>query len=325
MPTRHVSPRTATTALVTVVLPCFNEESVLRATHARLTRALRPGRRVTYEIVYVDDGSTDGTWSLLEEFAAASDGVRALRLSRNFGHQAGCLAGLREAAGDAVVLIDADLQDPPELIPELVSRWWDGWSVVSARRTGRLGEGVAKRASAFAYYRLLQGISGHPVALDTGDFRLLDRAVVDLLDGMADHELFLRGAVSWTGLPETSVEYRRDPRASGESKYTLRKMLELSRRGIISGSAVPVRATTAVGLTAMTSGAGLGLLRRDPRTAWSAFAFGAQAIALGILGEYVNATLRHVQDRPPYVVRERIDPVPRAHLPAAAAVSGVAR
>ncbi|WP_406192688.1 glycosyltransferase family 2 protein [Kitasatospora sp. NBC_01560] len=324
MPAIEVLPRTATTALVTVVLPCFNEESVLRETHSRLTRALRPGRRVAYEILYVDDGSTDGTWSLIEEFASTSESVRALRLSRNFGHQAGCLAGLKEAAGDATVVIDADLQDPPELIPEMVARWWDGWSVVSARRTGRLGEGVLKRASAFAYYRVLNGISDHPVALDTGDFRLLDRSVVDLLADMGDHELFLRGAISWAGLPETVVEYQRDPRASGESKYTVRKMLELSRRGVISGSALPVRATTAVGLASMASAAGLGLVRRDPEAARTACALGVLAVAIGVLGEYVNATLRHVQGRPPFVVRERIHPRQPAAAPRAV-LAGAAR
>ncbi|MGW4812926.1 glycosyltransferase family 2 protein [Kitasatospora cineracea] len=155
-----------------------------------------------------------------EEFAAASDSVRAVRLSRNFGHQAGCLAGIREAAGDAVVIIDADLQDPPELIPELVAHWWDGWSVVSARRTRRPGESVFKRASAFACYRLLNAISSQPVALDPGGFRLLDRAVVDLLDGMADHESYLRGAISRsppsTG-PSSPPGYRSSPTAAPSS------------------------------------------------------------------------------------------------------------
>ncbi|MED7950208.1 glycosyltransferase family 2 protein [Streptomyces sp. BE20] len=306
MPSIHVLPRSAPSALVTVVLPCYNEESVLRQTHSRLTRALRPGLRTTYEILYVDDGSTDGTWSLIEEFVAASDSVRGLRLSRNFGHQAGCLAGLREAAGDAVVIIDADLQDPPELITEMVARWWGGWSVVSGRRTERQGEGALKKASAFAYYRVLNAIADHPVALDTGDFRLLDRPVVDLLTEMGEHELFLRGAISWAGLPETTVEYRRDPRAGGESKYTVRKMLELSQRGIVSGSSLPIRATSAVGLASMATAAGLGLAGRAPGAARSAWSVGLLAVAIGVLGEYVNATLRHVQGRPPYVVRDRI-------------------
>ncbi|MFI9328343.1 glycosyltransferase family 2 protein [Kitasatospora sp. NPDC052868] len=326
MPTTiQPAPRTAASSLVTVVVPCFNEESVLPATHARLVRALRAGRGVTYEVLYVDDGSTDDTWSLIREFAAGSEHVRAARLSRNFGHQAACLAGLRDATGDAVVIIDADLQDPPELIPDLVARWRDGWSVVSARRIERKGEGVLKRATAFAYYRLLNGMSDHPVALDTGDFRLLDRSVVDLLDGLGGQELFLRGTISWAGLPETSVPYRRDPRAAGTSKYTLRKMLELSRRGIISGSALPIRATAAGGLLSAAVATVVALARRDLRTARWAYSLGVQTLAIGVLGEYVNATLRHAQGRPPFVVGERIQRSRPASALQASIASGVAR
>ncbi|MFF2043708.1 glycosyltransferase family 2 protein [Kitasatospora sp. NPDC058170] len=310
---------------MTVVVPCFNEESVLRETHARLVRALRAGRGVTYEVLYVDDGSTDDTWSLIREFAAGSEHVRAARLSRNFGHQAACLAGLRDATGDAVVLIDADLQDPPELIPDLVSRWREGWSVVSARRTERKGEGALKRATAFAYYRLLNSMSDHPVALDTGDFRLLDRSVVDLLGELGGQELFLRGTISWAGLPETAVPYRRDPRAAGTSKYTLRKMLELSRCGIISGSALPIRATAAAGLVSAAAATVVGLARRDFGTTRWAYSLGVQTLAIGVLGEYVNATLRHAQDRPPFVVGERIQRSRTASAPQPTIAAGVAR
>lgn len=291
--------------LVSIVLPCYNEEAVLRETHSRLIGVIGSDRSAEYEVLYVDDGSVDGTWSVIQEFVAREPSVRALRFGRNFGHQAGCLAGLREAVGDAVVLIDADLQDPPELIPEMVSLWRQGWPVVSARRSGREGESYFKKLSAFAYYRILKAMSDHPVALDTGDFRLLDRNVVDLLTGLGDNELFLRGAISWAGFPETAVEYQRGSRASGESKYTLRKMLALSRRGIISGSAAPLRAPAYLGLASLAGAGGIAVSRRDPKAALTAAMFGIQTLAIGVLGEYMRGVFRHVEDRPAYVISER--------------------
>ncbi|WP_329269278.1 glycosyltransferase family 2 protein [Streptomyces sp. NBC_01451] len=297
--------------LISVVLPCYNEEQVLGRTHERLTRALRD---LPHEIVYVDDGSTDATWTLIQKLIADtptgphSPQVRGVRFSRNFGHQASCLAGLAEAGGDAVVLMDADLQDPPELIAGMVEEWFKGWSVVSARRATRHGETRRKKATAYLYYRLLSRISDQPVALDTGDFRLLDRRVVDFVTSLGDRELFLRGQISWAGFPETSISYARDPRAAGTTKYTLRKMLALSRTGVLSGTAaLPLRIPTYVGVASLLGAGGIGVVRGSARQAAALGAFGIQSLACGVLGEYLLGVFRQVQGRPPYLVMERID------------------
>ncbi|MFI5571319.1 glycosyltransferase family 2 protein [Streptomyces sp. NPDC051740] len=291
--------------LISVVLPCYNEDQVLRRTHDRLARALHDLR---HEIVYVDDGSTDGTWSLIQQFADSPDHlVRGVRFSRNFGHQAAALAGLAEATGDAVVLMDADLQDPPELIPSMTEQWFKGWSIVSARRATRHGETQLKKSTAYLYYRLLARLSDQPVALDTGDFRLLDRKVVDFVTSLGEKELFLRGAISWTGFPETSITYERDARGAGTTKYTLRKMLALSRTGILAGAAtLPLRIPTCLGAVSLL-GAGAALARGSVRQAAPLGAFGAQSLACGVLGEYLLGVFRQVQGRPPYLVMERTD------------------
>jgi hypothetical protein len=291
---------------LSVVVPCYNEVEVLACTHARLTQVLVGLAGFECEQIYVDDGSADGTWEVVNSLAAASSSVRAVRLSRNFGHQAACLAGLRESVGDAVVVIDADLQDPPELIPELAALWRDGWSVVSARRRSRDGETLFKKASAYAFYRLLNALSDHSLALDTGDFRLLDRELVALLTGVQDKNLYLRGAVSWFGLPETSVTYDRDARQAGESKYTLRKMLALSRRGLLAGSVAPLRLSAYLGTAVLAGGVAAAAVQRDARLLARPGAFGAHALALGVIGEYLHAVFRQVQGRPDYVIQDRL-------------------
>ncbi|MFI0776336.1 glycosyltransferase family 2 protein [Streptomyces sp. NPDC021212] len=304
--------------LISVVLPCYNEEAVLLRTHARLSSLTRQNGGVRYELMYVDDGSTDRSWEIIQDLADRDTAVRAVRFSRNFGHQAACMAGLREAAGDAVVVIDADLQDPPELIPQMVELWREGWPVASARRTGRSGESVFKKATAFTWYRLLTAVSEYPVAVDVGDFRLLDRKVVDTLTGLGDSGLYLRGAVSWAGFPEASVAYQRDARAAGESKYTLGKMLALSRRGLINGSAAPLRAVSVLGVASLAGALGLGVLRRDARNALPVGLFALQALSLGTVGEYVYDVLGQVRRRPPYVVRDRVGEAAGAALAEAA-------
>jgi dolichol-phosphate mannosyltransferase len=296
--------------LISVVVPCFNEADVLPRTYERLSKALSALHGFRYELLFVDDGSSDATWGILADTARHEPAVRAIRLSRNFGHQAACMAGLRAAEGDAVVLIDADLQDPPELIEDMAGKWLDGWSVVSATRRRRSGETLFKKSSAFVFYRLFNLVSDQPLALDSGDFRLLGRDVVDLLTQMREKDLFLRGTVSWFGLPETTVEYDRDPRLAGASKYTLSRMLSLSRRGLVANSAAPLRLPTYLGAAAIVVGTGVALLRRDPRPAVAAAAFGAQALAIGVLGEYLHAVFRQVQGRPDYVVAARLEPVP---------------
>ncbi|MFI5572438.1 glycosyltransferase family 2 protein [Streptomyces sp. NPDC051740] len=291
---------------LSVVIPCFNEEEGLAQTHARLSRVLSRLTGFQCEQIYIDDGSSDGTWEIIDSLARSSPTVRGVKLSRNFGHQSACLAGLREAVGDAVVVIDADLQDPPELIPEMAALWLDGWSMVSAQRRNREGETLFKKASAYAFYRLLNALSDHPLALDTGDFRLLDREVVALLTKSPDRHMYLRGTVSWFGFPETSVAFNREPRHAGETKYTLRRMLELSRRGLMAGSPAPLRLPIYLGTTVLVVGVVAAAVQRDPRLLARPGAFGTQALALGVIGEYLHAVFRQVQGRPQYVVEGRL-------------------
>ncbi|MGP3635032.1 glycosyltransferase family 2 protein [Streptomyces sp. 24-1644] len=305
MPQKRQTPGTKKPK-ISVVVPCYNEIDVVRHTHARLTGTLRRLSGFEYEQIYVDDGSVDGTWEAIESLSRRDPSVRAIRFSRNFGHQAACMAGLRAAAGDAVVVIDADLQDPPELIPEMAQLWLDGWSVVSARRRRRDGETLFKKASAYAFYRVLNAMSDHSLALDTGDFRLLDRELVAHLNDTSDKNLYLRGAISWFGFPEASVEYDRNPRLAGESKYTLRKMFALSRRGLLAGSVTPLRMSTCVGAAALLGGLGAAALRRDPKLLIRPGTFGAQTLAIGIVGEYLHAVFRQVQGHPDYIVKEQL-------------------
>ncbi|MFE4518645.1 glycosyltransferase family 2 protein [Kitasatospora sp. NPDC056783] len=290
--------------LISVVVPCFNEEEVLPATYERLTAVMSRLAGCDHELVLVDDGSTDRTWEVLRELAADDPRVHLVRFSRNFGHQCGLLAGLREAAGDAVVMIDADLQDPPEVIPELVERWRQGWPVVSARRTRRQGESWSKRGSAYVFYRVLDVLADQPVARDTGDFRLLDRCVVDLVATLPERRLFLRGQISWAGFPETTVECVRRPRPAGRSKYGIRRQLGLAHQALMSCSDFPARLpvlAAAVVLGVAVAGPVTG--RRAPRGAW---ALGVQLLCLGVLADYVFQEYDQTRGRPAYLVRQSV-------------------
>lgn len=304
--------------LLSVVVPCFNEQDVLPETHRRLTAALK-GLRTAYEVVYVDDGSRDETPTMLRELQATDSHVRVVRFSRNFGHQIAVTAGMDHAAGDAVVLIDADLQDPPEVIAEMLARWREGFDVAYGRRTERDGETAFKRATASTFYRVLRALTAVDIPPDTGDFRLMDRQVVDALRRMPEQDRFVRGMVSWVGFRQTAVPYRREPRFAGESKYPLRKMLRLAGDAIVSFSPLPPRLASFVGLA--TLGAGLmtllglvvavvlgGAAITAGLLALIAVLFvgGVQLLCVGLLGEYVSRMYRQVQGRPLYVVGETL-------------------
>jgi dolichol-phosphate mannosyltransferase len=302
--------------LLSVVVPCFNEQEVLRETHRRLSAVLK-GLRTAYEVVYVDDGSRDETPAILRELQAADCHVRVVRFSRNFGHQIAVTAGMDHAAGDAVVLIDADLQDPPELIADLLARWREGFDVAYGRRTERDGETAFKRATASAFYRVLRSLTAVDIPPDTGDFRLMDRQVVDALRRMPEQDRFVRGMVSWVGFRQTGVPYRREARFAGESKYPLRKMLRLAGDAIVSFSALPPRLASFAGLATLAAGLvtllGLiaGVVFGFAAVTVGALALiavlivgGVQLLCIGLLGEYVSRAYRQVQGRPLYVVGE---------------------
>ncbi|MFG3098756.1 glycosyltransferase family 2 protein [Streptomyces sp. NPDC048202] len=304
MPESRTTPGTGSRSLISVVVPCFNEQDVLPRTYERLTAVLGHLPDCDHELVLVDDGSTDRTWDVLRDLAAHDPRVHLVRFSRNFGHQCGLLAGLREAVGDAVIMIDADLQDPPEIVPELVGRWRQGWPVVSAKRTCRQGESWSKRGSAYVFYRLLDMLADQPVARDTGDFRLLDRVVVDLVATLPERRLFLRGQISWAGFPEATVEYVRRARPAGSSKYGVRRQLSLAHRALMSCSAFPAR------LPVLAAGAALGAAATGSLTGHKApqgtWALGVQFLCLGVLADYALQEYDQTRGRPSYLVRQSV-------------------
>ena len=305
--------------LISIVVPCYNEEPVLRETHRRLSAVAAGLSPTRCELIYVNDGSGDQTPEILRQLQAGCADVRVVGLSRNFGHQIAVTAGLDSAAGDAVVVIDADLQDPPEVIPEMVGRWLDGYDVVYGMRTDRPGETRFKLWTARAFYRLLGRASKIQIPPDVGDFRLMSRRAVDALLVMPERDRFLRGMVSWVGFRQVAVMYQRAPRLAGESKYPLMKMLGFAIDGILSFSFMPLRLATWTGFAAMgLAFAGiiyailLRLYTNDWVRGWASifvavlFAGGVQLVCLGISGEYIGRIYEEVKQRPRYFVQERL-------------------
>lgn len=307
--------------LVSVVVPCYNEDAVIRETHSRLLAVLEQLGGAAFEILYVNDGSSDHTLDILEEIQAGDNRVRVLSFSRNFGHQVAVTAGLDHALGDAVVLIDADLQDPPAVILEMVERWRDGYHVVYGMRIDRSGETRFKMWTAKLFYRLLNRLSDVKIPLDVGDFRLMDRKVVDALGAMPERDRYLRGMVSWVGFKQIAVMYKREPRFAGDSKYPVFKMLKFATDGIISFSIVPLRLAVWAGVAAIFlafAGIVYALVLRlyFSETHWVRgwtstfvailFLGGTQLIFLGFIGEYIGRIYGEVKRRPLYILQERL-------------------
>ena len=300
--------------LVSVVVPMFNEESTTRELYRRVSAALAGE---AFELVVVDDGSTDATPAVLAELADADPRVKVVALSRNFGHQTALSAGLDHAAGAAVVMMDADLQDPPELIPQMLERWRAGSDVVYAVRTSREGETRFKRSTARLFYRMLAKLSDVRLPPDAGDFRLLDRRAVDALLAMPERNRYLRGMTVWVGFTQTAVPYARGPRHAGTSRYPLRRMLRLSLDAIASFSHAPLQVATITGFLcaalaflAIPVAVGFRIAGEFvPGITTTVIAVlllgGIQLIALGVIGEYVGRIYDEVKRRPLYFVRER--------------------
>jgi dolichol-phosphate mannosyltransferase len=304
--------------LLSVVVPCYNEEAVIRQTHARLASVLG-GIGMRYEVVYVNDGSRDRTLEILRDLQQSDSHVRVMSFARNFGHQMAVTAGIDSAAGDAVVLIDADLQDPPEVIPQMVEKWREGNRVVYGTRESRVGESKFKLVTAQLFYQLINKISDVPIPHDTGDFRLMDRRVVEVLKRMPERDRFVRGMVSWVGFQQCALPYARAERAAGESKYPLRKMVLFAADGLVSFSIIPLRIATAFGfLSAVLTIVGIiyALLLRLFTGIWvpgwtlmfigTLFMGGMSLTCLGIIGEYVGRIYRELKRRPLYVVDEML-------------------
>jgi glycosyltransferase involved in cell wall biosynthesis len=305
--------------LVSAVVPCYDEQEVLEETHAALSATLSALEGADAEIVYVDDGSRDRTREILRAVQGRDPRVRVISLSRNFGHQLAVSAGIESAAGDCVVVIDADLQDPPEVIREMVALWREGYQVVYGVRADRDGETAFKKWTARAFYRIINRLSRVEMPLDAGDFRLMDRRVVDVLLSMPERDRYLRGMVSWIGFRQAAVVYRRAPRRAGSSKYPFAKMLRFAVDGLLSFSVTPLRLAIWTGFAAIAL-AFLGivwavlewLFTNDLVRGWASiftavlFLGGVQLITLGIIGEYIGRIYAEVKRRPLYVVAERL-------------------
>lgn len=304
---------------VSIVVPCFNEAEVINPMLDRLGAVCDGLEGYDCEIILVDDGSKDATPALLKRAARRDPRVKVITFARNFGHQIAVSAGIDAATGDAVVLIDADLQDPPELIPDMIHLWREGYDVIYGQRAARKGESPFKTGTAHAFYRLLNKVSEVPIPLDTGDFRLMTRDVADVLRDMPERHRFLRGMVSWAGFNQTAILYQREGRVAGETKYPLRKMLRFASDAIMAFSTRPLQVASGVGLF-VAGMALLGILyaigMRIFTDIWVEgwtmlfiavlFLGGVQLICLGILGEYIGRIYDQTKGRPLYVVRERI-------------------
>jgi glycosyltransferase involved in cell wall biosynthesis len=300
------------------VIPVFNEEHVLGELHRRLSD-VADSLDGPSELILVDDGSTDRTREVAEELRSRDERVRLVALSRNFGHQLAISAGLEFASGDAVVIMDADLQDPPEVVPELAARWRQGFDVVYAVRSTREGEGRFKRASASLFYRLMSRMTNIDIPVNTGDFRLVDSRVAGIVANMREPDRFLRGMFAWVGFRQTAVPYERAPRSAGETKYSLRRMTHFAIDGLISFSTMPLRVTLAGGfaIAGLAFAAGitaivLKLVGAFTTPGWASlivvltFFSGVQMIVLGTIGLYVGRIYAQGKHRPLYLVDRAI-------------------
>jgi len=300
-----------------IVIPVYNEESVIHETYRRLTQVMESIGE-TYELLFVNDGSWDRTVEIIDGFAETDECVRLLDFSRNFGHQIAITAGMDYARGDAIVIIDADLQDPPELIPRLIEKWREGYEVVYARRTRRKGETFFKRWTASLFYRTLRAMTEIDIPVDTGDFRLIDRNVCDALQDIREKNRFVRGLVSWVGFRSTAIEYVREERLAGETKYPLKKMLRFSMDGITSFSYKPLKLATYLGfvvsllsLICLVISLGQRLFNTGTAAGWTPLMAclmllnGVTLIILGILGEYIGRIYDETKNRPLYILRNK--------------------
>ncbi|EGP46215.1 glycosyltransferase family 2 protein [Achromobacter insuavis] len=316
-PATPILPRIPPRPVQLSVVICFlNEREALPLCHARLRQVL-DALQEPWEIVFVDDGSQDGSAEYVAGLMAREPGLKLVRLSRNFGKEAAMTAGLEHATGAAVILLDADLQDPPELIPDMVRAWREGADVVGMRRRSRAGEGWFKRASAYAYYRLLSRLSRASIPPDTGDFRLMSRRAVDALLRLPERCRYMKGLYAWVGMPTRVIDYDRAPRAAGATKWNVFALLRLALEGITSFSIAPLRWATVAGVTAALLGALFGiviifktLIHGDDVQGYPSlmamitFLSGIQLITIGLLGEYMGKTYMESKQRPVYLVRD---------------------
>ena len=322
--------------LISVVVPVFNESDVIEAFAARTTAALGGIHGYDYELLFVDDGSRDDSHCKLIALAARNPRIRVIKFSRNFGHQIAITAGIDYARGDCVVVIDADLQDPPEVIGQMVAKWREGFDVVYGQRADRSGESRMKLATASMFYRLMNRIAKIDIPIDVGDFRLMSRRATDELKQLREKDRFVRGLVTWLGFRQSAVSYHRDKRHAGQTKYTYSKMVKFAFDGITSFSTVPLKLATWLGylasllafiyLLSVFVQRALGLTVQGWATVMVAMLFlgGVQLVCLGIIGEYLGRVFNEIKQRPMYVIDEMTggSPAPSPMVEAGAVLYG---
>lgn len=311
----HIEDRKSAPRSISVVAPCFNEEEVFPELMRRLSLVLS-NCGFPYEIILVDDGSKDRTWELMCEYQARDPHLKVVKLSRNYGHQMALSCGLDQAKGEVVLIIDADLQDPPELLGPMLEKWREGYDVVYGQRSKRDGEGLLKRFLAFSFYRIISKITKIHIPRDTGDFRLLDQSALNALRSLKERHRFVRGMVSWIGFNQTPIAYERPERFAGQTKYPVRKSLILAFDAITSFSYMPLRFASYFGailslfaflyivVVIVLKILGVGFSGYTSIMASILLLGGVQLIVLGIMGEYVGRIFEQGQGRPLYIVHE---------------------
>ncbi len=304
--------------LISVIVPLYNEEEIVKTTASRLV-AVTEQWEEDYEIIFINDGSSDRTLLHLNAIVSANLKLKVISFSRNFGHQMAFTAGLDYACGDAIIVIDGDLQDPPEVMNDFIAKWKEGYQVVYGRRAKRRGENLFKLATAAVFYRMLNKLVDIDIPKDVGDFRLMDRVVVDSLKQMPEKHRFIRGMVAWVGFKQSFVEYEREARIAGETKFPFKKMLKFALDGIFSFSTTPLKVSMVMGVL-ITSFSflymiyvvvmkllGYGFPGYASLVVFILFLGGVQLISIGILGQYIGRTFEGVKDRPLYIVDQTIN------------------
>ncbi|MBF0277214.1 MAG: glycosyltransferase family 2 protein [SAR324 cluster bacterium] len=309
----------SSTKLISIVAPVFCEEIIIEETYRQLTGVLQAMDHYQYELIFVNDGSTDQTHSILKKIAERDHHLKVISFSRNFGHQMAITAGIEKARGHAVITIDSDLQDPPALIPQMIELWEAGNEVVYAKRTERQGETYFKKISAVFFYKFLNYLSNIEIPENTGDFRLLDRKVVDVINNLEEHNRFIRGLVSWVGYRQVAIEYVRQPRLAGKSKYSLGKMLRFAIDALLSFSNKPLRLALNLGFFSIVIAFLVliyGLVMHwvgNTIRGWTStlvtilFLGGVQLFTVGIIGEYLSRMYDDLKGRPLYVIDEELN------------------
>lgn len=306
---------------ISIIIPVYDEEKVANECYKRVKENLEKIENYTYEIIFVNDGSKDKTLEILEVIASKDEQVKIISFSRNFGHQAAVTAGLKEVTGDAIVIIDADLQDPPELIPDMIKKWEEGNEVIYGKRSTRKGESAFKLLTAKMFYDTLNALSDVEIPKNTGDFRLVDRKVVDTINSLPEHNKFLRGLFSWVGYKQYAYEYERQERFAGKTKYPLKKMLKLASDGIISFSSKPIKLVGGLGIFSITVSiiiliyalASYIFKLNQLSAGWTSimvaitFFAGVQLLSLWVISEYIGRIYDEAKGRPQYIVDKKIN------------------